>query len=976
MRWHKCDLHMHTAIDALHWRGGDIVGDDDATRKDFAKRYIARCYEVGLSVIAVTEHNFLSKEFLPYLTNAIQTQAPEHGYEIVLFPGFEIEADVGKGTHVIALFEPDSDLDTIDHLLSACGVAHPRSTDGTLAKSTQRLPEILKAVQKHDSLNGLVTIPHVMDHGLFDNDRISEWLQVEEHRNSHLLAVEVPKPVSQMSNGFQKLFGNGEDCDQAWKRERPIATVMSSDCKALDGDEEDDFGYIGRRYSWIKMSKPSIEALRQAFLDHDSRIRLPVDRATDSCPDDVQRHGRINSVTVRGCEFLDDHVIHFSPNLNCLIGSRGSGKSSILEAMRLTLGKDADSELDQQTKEKIDRARRLVEGNAHTTVTLEWQNSDGVCDTVEFKKGRGQFFTSSVRDRNLQDVGLFLEALPIQFFSQLQLNSVAQASKNRLRGVLDDFVRDELAPLESEEEEKQGEITRLYAVADQYFATAKEIRRLTQEIEELDRSWEKRASLKDAADEYQTAKRERAYATSVLQEVPNVKDDDGAEGFKTDDSPEAEDSVLASLLAAVDETITDIVLPEDWTGWPHRNFLSQLTAKRNQARESLRQAVSDAVKQYQETIKSAFECNEWEQIDTDLQASLQSFQDACKEAGLTEEDVNRLQEIDTKRTEKNEELKAKRDEATELKADVDRLPAVFSELHALWCKQYECRKQAVDTINKEARTGNRSLITVDVEFCGDRSSFLEIWNSLYSDGRTLAGKNWQDIGELFFSEFSKQLRAPTLPQLREVSEADEPTDDVPRCSIWHMLDRWFSDATTTPESVTERLTEVRVPVPDIASILLGEQRGKWLAARKKRVDDAVDLTLYRADGTSAGCISEGRLSDGQRNTAVLALLLAHGKSPLIIDQPEDELDSSFVYRELLPMLRTVKNRRQLIFVTHNPNLPVNGDADLVYALHTEDGCGKKLAEGGLDRPEVSDAVLEIMEGSDEAFRKRREKYNF
>jgi ABC-type cobalamin/Fe3+-siderophores transport system ATPase subunit len=73
---------------------------------------------------------------------------------------------------------------------------------------------------------------------------------------------------------------------------------------------------------------------------------------------------------------------------------------------------------------------------------------------------------------------------------------------------------------------------------------------------------------------------------------------------------------------------------------------------------------------------------------------------------------------------------------------------------------------------------------------------------------------------------------------------------------------------------------------------------------------------------------EGSLSDGQRNTAALALLLAQEGGPLVIDQPEDELDSNFVFRELIPMLRKVKSKRQLIMATHNANLPVNGDAEL------------------------------------------------
>ncbi len=96
----------------------------------------------------------------------------------------------------------------------------------------------------------------------------------------------------------------------------------------------------------------------------------------------------------------------------------------------------------------------------------------------------------------------------------------------------------------------------------------------------------------------------------------------------------------------------------------------------------------------------------------------------------------------------------------------------------------------------------------------------------------------------------------------------------------------------------------------------------------------------------------------------------------MIDQPEDELDSSFIYRTLVRDLRAAKSKRQLIVATHNANLPVNADAEQIYALEALDGRGKALPKGGLDRKDVAQAVLDIMEGSEQAFRRRSEKYHF
>lgn len=125
-----------------------------------------------------------------------------------------------------------------------------------------------------------------------------------------------------------------------------------------------------------------------------------------------------------------------------------------------------------------------------------------------------------------------------------------------------------------------------------------------------------------------------------------------------------------------------------------------------------------------------------------------------------------------------------------------------------------------------------------------------------------------------------------------------------------------------------------------------------------------------------GSIQSQTLSEGQRNTAVLKLLLAQGDGPIVIDQPEDELDSNFIYHELVPLLRKVKSRRQLILSTPNANLPVNADTDLIYALDVKKGRGERLASGGLDQADAANAVLNIMEGAAGAFRRRFDKYHF
>ncbi|MFH0957329.1 MAG: ABC transporter ATP-binding protein, partial [Pseudomonadota bacterium] len=149
-----------------------------------------------------------------------------------------------------------------------------------------------------------------------------------------------------------------------------------------------------------------------------------------------------------------------------------------------------------------------------------------------------------------------------------------------------------------------------------------------------------------------------------------------------------------------------------------------------------------------------------------------------------------------------------------------------------------------------------------------------------------------------------------------------------------------------------------------------------------RTPDSIVVSLYRQDGSVVGELDGPELSVGQRCTAVLALLLVQDSTPIIIDQPEEDLDNEFVYRELVPLIRGIKERRQIIVISHNANIPVNGDAELIVALQVRNQRGHQMEIGGrpsvgsLDCHGVKLAVEEIMEGTEEAFRRRYEKYGF
>jgi type III restriction enzyme len=120
-------------------------------------------------------------------------------------------------------------------------------------------------------------------------------------------------------------------------------------------------------------------------------------------------------------------------------------------------------------------------------------------------------------------------------------------------------------------------------------------------------------------------------------------------------------------------------------------------------------------------------------------------------------------------------------------------------------------------------------------------------------------------------------------------------------------------------------------------------------------------------------------SAGQQATALLRVLLSQSGMPLIIDQPEEDLDSQVV-QEVVEWLWTAKSKRQVIFASHNANLVVNGDAELVvicdYRRSGDQSGGKVKLQGAIDIPEIRSEITKVMEGGEKAFRLRKEKYGF
>lgn len=950
MRWFKCDFQVQTPEDAAHWADDDtrlpeprrplvhpapdangVVGPakaDESRLQELARTYLRRCHEVGLELIGVTDHNFSHKTdprdwFLTHLVEQNKSVARELGRApLYILPGFEVDI----GYHVLCLFEPAkkaSHVWRVNRLLCKLGLdenerfRQRRPMPLRRNNATVSLKELIELVQ--DDHKGIVIAAHSdQNDGLLGDPR-----HIEDYKNKKLLALEVTA-----NPPARRVLDVVEGRDRAWARpDCHPAYVMSSDAKSLKHDEQGQpvANSLGYRYTWLKMSKPSIEALRQAFLDPLSRIQLQGARPTEAL-----LHPRITKIAVHGAKFLEDQEVHFSEGFNCVIGGRGSGKSSILEYVRFAIGLDEPAAKAEEDDPSLQRKRKLLKESltAEAELRVTFEVGNGVADTLVYAPGKPLGQQRWLDAREVADLNAVVRQLQLQFFSQGELSRMTNGAQGQAQvlSLIDTAAGATLLELKSAERDLKARLKSLFQSTRDASRLQAEAAEAQQEAVELERQLKAREAVQEDSQLNQLALEARRHLNRM----------------KSADAPvvEAVNEVLQRLGTPLD------ALSANADKWPNADWFDSTMARMEQARADLATAISKALDDYQQAIAACMGEGATQATEQAIGAVQERFRAACVASGIREDDITRMQGLEEKRQEKLKLVEERQKRLAEVQSEADKFPQVLGELHAVWRSQFDARRTTAAAIQAAVASQTVRLTTA---LMSDEASFQAAWARLApSDKRGKLARRWEDFGDELFQAWQRRGDA----------------------SVWETLEAARTDTGLLETLLLEGLHQ------SLFAHLDSENIGPlWEDVRISRVSDGIDVELLREDGTVAGSMS-GALSEGQRNTVLLNLMLARGEGPIVIDQPEDELDSSFIYRTLVRDLRATKSKRQLIVATHNANLPVNADAEQIYALEARDGRGKCRAQGGLDRKGVAEAVLDIMEGSEQAFKQRSEKYHF
>lgn len=326
---HFCwaDLHIHTPAGPGFHLPQDCNISTEADRKQFAKKYIDKAIERDIYLLGITEHNDVS--WINYIREAAG------GSTVIIFPGFEITANTGgDGVHVICLFDPNKSTTDLDAILSYFGLTPKRRFTGDRrpAIAEADFERIIETIKKE---GGICIAAHATsNNGLLRSSTLEGGMRIKCFTNPALLALEIPGTRDELSDFERNAISNRLD---EYRRMFPIACINSSDAKSLEE--------IGTNRTFIKLSSLNVEGLRQAFLDWGSRIRLENEVLTP-------RFSKIIAASWQG-GFLDGIQMNLNENMNCLIGGRGTGKTTVIETIRYVLDSTPRTERNKDEHEQI-----------------------------------------------------------------------------------------------------------------------------------------------------------------------------------------------------------------------------------------------------------------------------------------------------------------------------------------------------------------------------------------------------------------------------------------------------------------------------------------------------------------------------------------------------------------------------------------------------------------------------------------------
>ncbi len=902
--WRKWDLHIHS---------------DAGSPEQIVNRLI----EKEISVFSITDH--CSVDRIDDFWEMVDRKQRQN-QEIHFLPGIELRTDKGKkSVHLIGIFPlQDKDGNQINsnylkqNLLSKIGCSDTdiiiagkkvlregKTKEEYIKKGYLEKTVNFEKAAKQIKLLGGITIVHA---GTKSSGIETEMSHAKSKENfellnslghtkrdlmeKYILVCELPNWND--SNLNEKNF---------YLKQFEKPSIVCSDSHKLST--------IGTRYTWIK-ADPVFEGLRQIIYEPEERIYVG-EGDPRKFTYNVFESLRLKDDVAKKFFIRKNKNIFLNPGLNVLIGSRGSGKSVLLDSIALASN------------------RQKVNPVSYVSSFLKKHKKSSLSCYINTQGGaEGQIVSYSWSGEKQT------ECFPFEYFPQKKIGKLAEARTLEEKEELSAFIHKHI----------------FMEVAKDSLEKIDNIRRET--LSSLEHNGR---NVKDQENIIITEEKIGTQLNNLKKQLKSYDRKELREMYKKRSQTMALQEIFSQNISNLERKIKE-----------YKNLLRQfnpselikiktiLDSGNNFVSKELKEDFKREIDGIIPELKSSF--NAPTLLLDKIKTVVQSYEGKLN---LSET----LRNIEKEIQEKSKQLGIKLSE--QLNETVRKIQGKITELDVKKETIIEAKEKKIELIKQR-----KELLDIYIEELNNTEKLLKKAFDLFceQDGKVLKGSIkidfYRDISNedyIMIIEKNKTMtdedssRKFPGPQLHRIFEEKEDIQDIIRAFRERNFKPW--EKIKEVASRTVNYLEAIENTEEIAMLL--EETLPSLKATIKWKDKRGDYKPLP------------ECSVGERSTAVLSIILASGRSPLVIDQPEEDLDNFYIFKRLVPIIKTVKKRRQLIFATHDANIVVNADAELILILESPDGKHAEINLATIENTEKRNDIINILEGGVDAFAKREKK---
>ena len=860
--WLRTDFHLHTKEDKEFSYSGNT----------FIKDYIKSLKNQQIRVGVITNHNkFNLNEFKELRKECLKE-------EIYLLPGVELSVNDGaNGIHCLIVFEYEewykNGQDYINQFLDAAFEGKANRENENI-RCNYNLKDLFDKLSFHraDNRDSFIIMAHIEQTSGFLNELEGGRIQqISEERSfwENVLAFQKIRSLDKVKNL------------RIWFNDKEIAFVEGSDSKNIDEVGQANLIKNEEKKTYIKIGDYNFEAIKFALFDFKNRIN-------NSIPD-------IHNSFIRNASFiggrLNGHTINMNNNMNCLIGIRGSGKSSILEAIRyaldIPLGKKSQD--DDYKKLLVDK---FIGGGGKVILEIETKNKQVYTiekiynERTEIKQNGNRIPNLKIDDNLIKIIyfgqkdlsstgGDFNEAFVEKFFGK---------KTNEIKNKMFDKSQEIIKIVRESKNVKELVLKKDDLISE--IAGIEEKLKIFKEYK-IDEKLKKQVNFNR---DYELIKDAIKYLSSIIQGFREVvmENRDGFDNFL---------KYKSEFNGGIFEKLSEVM----------KSFKGKLDLIIDIIKDS-KNDVNDLQK-----IKEEFE-----ELNNNLKEEFSEIKRKINQTQINPDDyiksTTTLNLLNTKLKELNKKSE------TEIKLS-KKLDGELTEIKDLWFQEYSIYNKETSLVNEK-----KLAIEIEIEYKGNKEAFKNFLIEILKGSNVLTSNIdkivnfYKDTIEIYYDLYKKDN------QLSEILKGGNQLLNF-RSYIEKQLETFLT-----------------FRVPD-----------KYIFKYKGKV------------------LQEHSL--GQRASALIIFILSMDENDLvIIDQPEDDLDNQSIYKDVIKELCNLKNKTQFIFATHNPNIPVLGDSEQVISCEYFDD-KIKTKTSSIDNKFTQEEIINIMEGGEDAFKRRKEIYS-